>query len=600
MGRKLKSILALVIVLGMIYWQQSSILHAEVPKEAGTWKALDTSRELERPEQPEAPEEPEIPEQPEVPEEPEPPEEPIECFHVSIPPEDGENGYYITKPEVEITHVSGAGVTKYQFADSEGQMMEGELAQKDDAARIEGEQFKEGINRLSIWMEDGEGKQVEEYRLDKEFLIDTQVPAIWLGAPRGFEAWYQETASITVTGEDGELGSQIEEVVCASGNSLIGKSKELPATFQVAYASAKGNSIKITVTARDRAGNTASRSCGLYIDRQPPKARIEGIEDYMITSKPVEVRYFVEEENVMEDMRAWARREDPQGNAGEIPVSEWSETESGKCARQVLTDDGIYQLSLSCMDKAGYEAGKAARFIIDTKSPLISYVDRLDNQYLKRFCWNYPASEWIRDFTSYTYTILLDGRIYPMGQEVLEEGRHTLEVKAIDAAGNTGTAKARFVIDHTPAQVVFQDVEDGKDYEEEKTFQVTLEDQEDQIDEIKINGEVQKTNKRSRIYQFTVQDLKNYEIEVKASDYAGNQAVGHMQFQVSPKKTVFQRLIKPIEKKLKADAKEKNEKTKKWPIICMIFIPFLAIAVLIYYKKRKKNGFSCDNPVNFV
>ena len=139
---------------------------------------------------------------------------------------------------------------------------------------------------------------------------------------------------------------------------------------------------------------------------------------------------------------------------------------------------------------------------------------------------------------------------------------------------------------------MFRDVEDGKDYEEEKTFQVTLEDQEDQIDEIKINGEAQKTNKRSRIYQFTVQDLKNYEIEVKASDYAGNQAVGHMQFQVSPKKTVFQRLIKPIEKKLKADAKEKNEKKpKKWPIICMIFIPFLAIAVLIYYKKRKKNGF---------
>ena len=111
------------------------------------------------------------------------PEEPIECFHVSIPPEDGENGYYISKPEVEITHVSGAGVTKYQFADSEGQMMEGELAQKDDAARIAGEQFKEGINRLSIWMEDGEGKQVEEYRLDKDFLIDTQAPAIWLGAP---------------------------------------------------------------------------------------------------------------------------------------------------------------------------------------------------------------------------------------------------------------------------------------------------------------------------------------------------------------------------------------------------------------------------------
>lgn len=549
--------LALVIVLGMIYDQQSQVLHAKVPKEEGTWE-----------------------------------EEPVECFHVSIPPEDGRNGYYITKPEVKITHVSEAGVTKYQFADSEGQRMEGELAQKEDTVMIEGEQFKEGVNRLSIWMEDGEGQQVEEYRLDKDFLIDTKAPSIWLEAPRGFEAWYQETASITVTGEDGELGSQIEEVVCASGSSMIGRSKELPSAFQVAYASVKGNAIKITVTARDRAGNTAGRSCSLYIDRQPPKARIEGIEDYMITSKPVEVRYMVEEENVLEDMRAWARREDPQGTAVEIPVSGWSDTESGKCARQVLTDDGVYQLSLSCADKAGYEAGKQARVIIDTKSPVISYVDRLDGRYLKRFCWNDPASEWIRDFTSYTYTILLDGRIYPMGQEVIEEGRHFLEVKAIDSAGNIGIARARFIIDHTPPKVIFQDVEDGKEYEEEKTFQVTLEDQEDQIDEIKINGEVQKTNKRSKIYQFTVQESKNYEIEVKASDDTGNQAVSHMQFQVSPKKTVLQRLIKPIEKKLKADDKEKHEeKPKKWPIIGMIFLSFLAIAVFIYYKKRKKNGF---------
>ena len=55
------------------------------------------------------------------------------------------------------------------------------------------------------------------------------------------------------------------------------------------------------------------------------------------------------------------------------------------CIRdRVLADDGIYQLSLSCTDKAGYEAGKAARFIIDTKSPLISYVDPVSYTHLGR------------------------------------------------------------------------------------------------------------------------------------------------------------------------------------------------------------------------
>lgn len=592
MGRKLKSILALVIVLGMIYWQQSSILHAEVPKETRTGTSKERLAESDTLKTSDDPEEPEIPEKPEIPEEPEPPKEVIECFLASIPQEDGNHGYYITRPEVEVTHVSEAGTTKYSFTDSEGQILEGELTKKDDIARIEGDLFKEGINRLSIWMEDGEGNRVEEYSLEKEFPVDTQAPVIGIRAPRGFEAWYQEAAVITVSGEDGEKGSQIEEVVCASGNSRIGRSKDLPASFKVASASVKGNAVKITVTATDRAGNVSSQSCGLYIDQLAPKARIEGIEDYMITSQPVEVRYLVEEENVIGDMKAWASKEDPQGNTGDLQVEEWSDSEAGKCASQILADDGIYQLSLSCADKAGYEAGKSARIIIDTKSPVIRYVDRLDRQYLKSFCWNYPASEWIRDFTSYTYTILLDGRLYPMGQEIVDEGGHTLEVRAIDAAGNTGTAKARFVIDHTPPQVIFKDVEDGKEYEEEKTFQVTLKNQEDQIDEIKINGEVQKTNKRSKIYQFTVQELKNYEIEVKASDSAGNLATGHMQFQVSPEETVLQRLVKPIEKQLKADTERENdEKPRKWPIICIVFILFLTIAGGIYYKKGKKNGF---------
>ncbi len=112
---------------------------------------------------------------------------------------------------------------------------------------------------------------------------------------------------------------------------------------------------------------------------------------------------------------------------------------------------------------------------------------------------------------------------YPLGETVNREGLHFLEVKAVDAAGNVGTASADFVVDHTAPKVIFRNLEEGKVYEEQQTFQVTLEDQKDEIREIRINGIRQKTSTHSKIYQYTVEDERDYEVTVKASDRAGNE-----------------------------------------------------------------------------
>ena len=42
------------------------------------------------------------------------------------------------------------------------------------------------------------------------------------------------------------------------------------------------------------------------------------------------------------------------------------------------------------------------------------------------------------------------------------EGWHTLEVKAVDAAGNIGVSRADFVIDHSAPEIVFRDVREGE------------------------------------------------------------------------------------------------------------------------------------------
>lgn len=81
MGWKMKKIMSLGVVLALIYCQQSGNAQA--------------SEEQER-----------------------------KCFEVECSNPDGKSGYYVTKPEVKITQVSEAGVTRYCFVNGEGQEVE--------------------------------------------------------------------------------------------------------------------------------------------------------------------------------------------------------------------------------------------------------------------------------------------------------------------------------------------------------------------------------------------------------------------------------------------------------------------------------------------
>lgn len=484
---------------------------------------------------------------------------PIECFKVVIPPEDGQNGYYKTRPEVEVSHNGERGVTRYCFTDSSGRREEGGLTEKDGSFKIGQERFLEGSNHLSVWMEDEDGKCIEEYALEKTFLVDTQPPSVRIQTPMGAEAWYQKEVFINASGEDGIKGSQIEEIACFVGSQKIGSSREASAGFLISYASAGGKAVPVTVRVTDRAGNTARETCGLYIDQRPPRTAVEGVSDYMITSEPVEVAYRIEEENAVGKMEAGARWEDPRGQVRYLAAEEWKEEEGGRSARQTLAEDGIYQLSVSAWDQAGYEGSSKGQVIIDSEDPVIRHVDELDGQYMKSFCWEYPAEETVEDFTSYTYSVYLDGRPYHIGENVLREGRHVLEVQAEDAAGNKGRAEAGFAIDRTAPRIIFGNARDGQVYEEAMNFEVLLEDQEDYIEEIRINGALQEISAKKKTYSYTVKECRDYEVLVKAYDRAGNYAVSRMDFTVAHKQSLLNKFAGPIRKMLGVPVQESTK-----------------------------------------
>lgn len=144
-------------------------------------------------------------------------------------------------------------------------------------------------------------------------------------------------------------------------------------------------------------------------------------------------------------------------------------------------------------------------------------VDELQGKYLKKFSWDYPVDVFIKDFTTFVHQIQMDGRLYPIGTEIDTEGRHTLQVNAIDAAGNEAVARAEFVIDHTPPKIQFYQVEEGAQYEGILNFQVDSRKKEDWIEEVLINGKRQTLKKEDGKYTFQITNPGEYEVSVTAS-----------------------------------------------------------------------------------
>lgn len=558
---------------------------------------LEESINSDNPADTEEPIEPDNPEEPEKPEEPEEPEEPVIRYEMELPEPGGENGYYVEKPEVLIRHVSKRGVTKYIFTDSDGNSAEGVLSEEGSEARIEREQFREGSNNLHVWMEEEDGgKKADDYEFVREFKVDTIAPLIELSAPKGFEAWYQKGTVLTAAGNDGERGSQIQRISCYAGEKLLGNTGQSIQKFSVEQASSGGNGVAVAAEAVDWAGNKSSVSRKLYIDNTPPKINIQGIENYMITSRPLDIRYEITEDNRLKETSVSVKCEGDDGTEKEIQADEWKDTVLGKDSGIRLEEDGIYKMKVRAQDMAGFTKEEGAQVIIDKKNPVIRYVDSLDGKYLKEFQWNYLLQDLIWDFTTYTYEITLDGKPYHMGEKITKEGGHILKVKACDAAGNEALAMASFVIDRTPPEIIYMGVENEGNYEEACTFKIVLKDKEDEIEEIKIAGERQELNSNSKAYQFTVEEKGACSVSVKAHDKAGNNVESKIIFSVREKAGVVEKIINPIKKSIEKNLMQTGKKERHeqktgnrgiWIMGAALFILALAGGVWYIIRKRK-------------
>ena len=515
----------------------------------------------------------------------EPAERPLP-YEIAFEEPDGWDGYYTVRPQVIITHPGPAGETVYVLEHDGGAGAQGRICEAGGQAVIGQEQFAEGVNRLRVWMEytppaedeepdteepdtedeepgaeepDTEEPDTEEpvqpgppeilYEQTCVFRVDTRPPSLqaWI---RGGNVWHQNQADVDFKAGETPDGSGIKNIACYVNGDRVRVTEEGSGSLTVEEPSRGGQGVPVRIEAWDRAGNTTSWEGEVYVDSAPPSLAVTGVTDYMITSRDVTALFRASDDNLLASCSAQTVWITPEGEETVLEGAKWSREGETWQARQTFDRDGIYRMQVCARDQAGFQTEQSVQVIVDKSNPVISWVDEVDGACMQAFRWEKPVSEIITDFTSYTYTVKLDGFPCLPGFQTEREGRHVLEVEAVDAAGNRSRADARFVIDHTAPHIAFEGVESGTAYEKEREVTVRLGDSADWIREIRVNGVRQKTGEKACVYTRVFQEEGVYELEVSATDLAGNVREASVIFEIVPEATLAQQLLAPVKESL--------------------------------------------------
>ncbi|MDD2980063.1 MAG: hypothetical protein PHN80_08845 [Hespellia sp.] len=448
----------------------------------------------------------------------------------------------------------------------------------------------------------------------KYIICDNKLPEIRISAKDGFAVWYQSNPTIDVQVNDAGQSSGLAYVKCFLNGKLVEKKsfdrastevvQQVKFKFQVTQDSVSGEKIPIQVEAVDKSGNSISKEDMLFLDKRAPVIEVTGAKDGVISSKEVTLSVKLTDENIPRNFEVTAQRVSPEGESSSVNVEKADSSEFEY--RATLTEDGVYQIHLKGSDMAGNQTEKKMQMIVDRQNPIIRYVEQLNGTYVQQFRWNYEPDEMIHDFSSYTYHMELDGRLFRVNHREEQEGHHLLVVEATDAAGNSARAEAAFQVDHTAPEVVMDGVMNGKTYEKKVNLVISLANERDYVDSICINNQMQKIHNSSQVFQFPFEEEGVYDVEVKARDAAKNETVQHVQFQVRKKKGLAATVLNPVRKVLEKVAgleDTTNETMKKaavrtkrsWNVWMLLIIGSMVLAgavviLRIYQRHLRKIG----------
>ncbi len=211
----------------------------------------------------------------------------------------------------------------------------------------------------------------------------------------------------------------------------------------------------IEMRAEDEAGNEANASLTVIIDDTPPELEIVSPDEGdLLSSETVTLSWTVSDDSpytveVSEDAVAWTEAE---GDSHEFTL-----------------DDGQHTLYVRAVDAAGNVNTSSVNFTVDTEPPQINIISPASGSVLDE---SSVTLEWdVDDLSGYSMEVSSDGTEW-ISKEVyqhtfeLQEGEHTLYVRAVDEAGNEAMESVDVVIDLSPPEVEITSPEEGEELEQ--------------------------------------------------------------------------------------------------------------------------------------
>ena len=207
---------------------------------------------------------------------------------------------------------------------------------------------------------------------------------------------------------------------------------------------------------------------------------------------------------------------------------------------QRFEDDGVYTVEISAQDAIGNKAKDySMAFTVDNTPPSVENTEKMEGFAARRnengdLLLNskdfsdikdkgYDAFWTVNDTSVFTASVKLDGIDFVDFSD-LTDGYHTMMIEVTDEVGHKTTNTFDFTYDGTAPRIIISGVDDKSVVRNPFTMSIGLEDPDDTITEIVINGKTIDPTlyKDTNSYDFQVSDYGKYEVKVTAADAAGN------------------------------------------------------------------------------
>ena len=445
--------------------------------------------------------------------------------------------YDKSAPEVSITGVKDQEITnqslkirlnaKDDYALSEDESRVTLKKDAEDAKEITGGEFTvsdEGEYALSYSFSDKAGNKTEG---TLHFEIDKTAPKISVSAAK--TNWNVKSIFGITAEMDDKNPEEISIKVENGDKTLTGTSK----TKKAAITDSEGNyesekeDWKVTVTAKDKAGNVAEKTYPVIRDNVAPSVSFSGVTDKAYYNRDVRVTMSAQDSTLKTEEMKTTRTAD--GKTSEVSGNEFSE-------------EGKYTVTGTAEDKAGNKIQKQISFTIDKTVPKVSFDGlKKDAHYKGPDKLDVESNE----AGSMTVEVRRDGDVIETKKadskttlkNFDKDGDYQITAKATDRAGNVSKEGVfTFVKDSTKPKVSIDGVQDGKFYNKTQTVNFSSVERYYKTNRVKVrivrttrNGETEVPFSFGSYAETSSQSYSagkegRYDISISAVDEAGNEA----------------------------------------------------------------------------